>query len=90
MIPKINKFKNNFLENKFSEIISFSKILVDVECSHDGSFKHVLKYIFNKEIDIKEKQLDLSEGISNKEKKRRLIQKQSSQFSKSKICNFRE
>lgn len=22
-----------------------NKILVDVECSHDGSFKHILKYI---------------------------------------------
>ena len=28
--------------------ISLDKALVDVECSHDGSFKHVLKYIFPK------------------------------------------
>ena len=32
------------------EDLGFSpnKILVDVECSHDGSFKHILKYINDK------------------------------------------
>jgi 16S rRNA C967 or C1407 C5-methylase (RsmB/RsmF family) len=83
MIPKKSKFKNDFLENKLSEPILFSKILVDVECSHDGSFKHVLKYIFNKEIEVKDKQVDLNGDISNKEKKRRMKQRLSSQFSKS-------
>ena len=27
----------------------FNKILVDVECSHDGSLKHILKYLSPRE-----------------------------------------
>lgn len=28
-----------------------NKILVDVECSHDGSYKHILKYSENQDKD---------------------------------------
>ncbi len=51
-----------------------NKILVDVECSHDGSFKHILKYIEPKSLK-KKKILKINQKISNREKKRREKQK---------------
>lgn len=62
----------------------FDKILVDVECTHDGSFKHMTKFLglnnHTKKIkkpeskDLNPKKPAL-EKISNKEKKRRQKQK---------------
>lgn len=65
--------------------IKFDRVLADVECTHDGSFKHVLKYV--KKIEESKKvttqhQIDNSDvplvtkKISKKEQKRRLKQKQ--------------
>ena len=61
----------------------FDKVLCDVECSHDGSLKHILKFI-EKCGEKKSKKIKISEdekraliikdkSISNKERKRRLV-----------------
>ena len=64
------------------ESIQFDKVLVDVECTHDGSFKHMVKFIkpgndhYTKKIK-KEKHVDPKKPeskISNNERKRRLNQ----------------
>ena len=60
----------------------FDKVLCDVECSHDGSLKHILKFIEkcdskkSEKIKISDKekraQIVKDGSISNKERKRRL------------------
>lgn len=52
---------------------SFNKIIVDVECTHEGSLKHIVKFlcppVAAQAKEAKEK--DLSH-LSNRERKRRL------------------
>ena len=55
-----------------SKDTKITKVLVDVECSHDGSLKHMLKYFTSKQ--LKKKLINSNQPefiISNKEKKRR-------------------
>ena len=37
----------------FSDQDPFDKVLVDAECTHDGSIKHILKFIERKNFDKK-------------------------------------
>lgn len=68
------------------EILKFDKVLVDVECSHDGSFKHVLKFLIpKKDYKVKKKPVQ-NIKISNKERKRREKQKEMAKLQKS--CYF--
>jgi 16S rRNA C967 or C1407 C5-methylase (RsmB/RsmF family) len=46
-VTLLNQNAKNLKNDSFE--CTFDKILVDVECTHDGSFKHVLKYIEPKE-----------------------------------------
>ena len=62
--------------------LPIDKVLVDVECSHDGSLKHMLKYFAPK--NQKKKKKSRQEPlftISNREKKRRAKQARSAQSS---------
>jgi len=66
----------------------FDRVLADVECTHDGSFKHIIKYV--KKIEETKQSVFaqhkiqstdsplFAKKISKKEQKRRLKQKQSS------------
>lgn len=88
-------------ELKIQQFKYFDKVLCDVECSHDGSLKHILKFIENSlKIDPKkskfsevktstfeEKQAKIQENkaISNKERKRRLKQLELNQSKKEKM-----
>jgi hypothetical protein len=74
---RINKEESTF-ENKNQ--LKIQKVLVDVECSHDGSLKHVLKYFFHPTPFPKPKKNKNTPDfiISNKEKKRRAKQAQES------------
>ena len=55
--------------------IQIDKVLVDVECSHDGSLKHMLKY-FTSKSKFRKKKSDSKPlfVLSNREKKRRAKQ----------------
>lgn len=64
--------------------LTLHKILVDVECTHDGSFKHLLKYITSSELSSKKPKSDPGNPISNREAKRRAKQLQSRQNKNSK------
>ena len=62
-----------------NQFIKFDKVLVDVECSHDGSLKHMLKYFIPPNLTQKSKKTSKNQPIvilSNKEKKRRARQKE--------------
>jgi 16S rRNA C967 or C1407 C5-methylase (RsmB/RsmF family) len=60
---------------KEEKIVQIDKILVDVECSHDGSLKHILKYFLPQNFKPKKTKTDQPIVIlSNKEKKRRAKQ----------------
>ena len=93
--PKSDKFQ--YLHNQKSNAdfpnpdqphFHFDKILADVECTHDGSFKHILKYIENQIRNEKPQNPKSNESdrktdkkISKKEKKRREKQKKATQKS---------
>lgn len=93
--------KEDIFEKKDKEI---DKILCDVECSHDGSLKHILKFInegakgreeVKEESNFGEKKKKILEDdtISNKERKRRLKQLEENQvdipyFSEFNSSNF--
>ena len=64
--------------------LTLHKILVDVECTHDGSFKHLLKYVTSSELSSKKQKSDPGNPISNREAKRRAKQLQSRQNKNSK------
>jgi 16S rRNA C967 or C1407 C5-methylase (RsmB/RsmF family) len=53
----------------------FDRVLVDVECTHDGSFKHIVKFLGGSKNTKKIKKPGPEKKISNNEKKRRLWQK---------------
>lgn len=96
-IPTKSEFIFNY-DGKFKESINpdknqlkINKVLVDVECSHDGSLKHVLKYFFHpvsypKSMKKNKNQQNPDFVISNKEKKRRAKQAlESKKIKKSKL-----
>ena len=69
---------------KSNKNIIFDKVLVDVECSHDGSFKHILKYLNTKSEKNKKKNKSIKPIVlSNREQKRRMLQKSQSGNQKS-------
>jgi 16S rRNA C967 or C1407 C5-methylase (RsmB/RsmF family) len=74
----IFKIKNVDKEINEELHIQIDKILVDVECSHDGSLKHMLKYLQSSKPKSKKKKSDNEPImiISNREKKRRAKQAQ--------------
>lgn len=74
-----NRSSKSTKDENFSPI-QIDKVLVDVECSHDGSLKHMLKYFAPKRMKKKKKPQPLF-SISNREKKRRAKQAQSTQTS---------
>jgi 16S rRNA C967 or C1407 C5-methylase (RsmB/RsmF family) len=57
----------------------FDRVLVDVECTHDGSFKHIVKFLggskYTKKIKKARNFIGPEKKISNNEMKRRLQQK---------------
>ena len=71
-IKLINKDARNLETKDFG--FKFDKILVDVECTHDGSFKHILKYI-NPRNPKKKKNKEIPKNLSKREQKRRALQK---------------
>ena len=73
------------IEQISTENIKIDKVLVDVECSHDGSLKHMLKY-FTENSEKTKKSVKVEKPISNREKKRRAKQLKNSN-KKSKIFN---
>lgn len=58
--------------------LSIDKVLVDVECSHDGSFKHILKYFGGHPSRRQKSGKGEVRVLSNREKKRRAKQAQNS------------
>ena len=84
-LQHIYKYKTD--QNCQEERVKITKILVDVECSHDGSLKHMLKYFKpskGKKFGKKDNKNQPLFVISNKEKKRRARQaEQNRQYGKS-------
>jgi len=80
----IFEIKNVDKEINAEHHIQIDKILVDVECSHDGSLKHMLKYLQSSKPKNKKKKLKNEPImiISNREKKRRAKQAQMNSKSK--------